>query len=123
MSREALAAKVLAAVTTSFAYHDGDELIESDGPYMDWMDLDWVLIDGRCNLLAAVDALLAEFLVIPRSDIVGTDYAVEADDVQPPEYYSDRASAANVAARRGLRALERPVLPWSVIPLPAEAKP
>lgn len=80
------------------------------------------LIDNyRENLEKAAQAILAEFLVVPRSDIVGTEYALEPYPGAPLELYSDRAVVIDVGERCGLRALERPDLAWSVIPLPEEA--
>lgn len=62
------------------------------------------------------DAVLAEYLVVARADIVGTDYGVEADTHLAPEYHLDQVVAVDEARRRGVRALERPRLPWSPLP-------
>ncbi len=87
-----------------------------------------ILVNSMCpgqEYLARheADAILAEFLVVPRSDIVGTDYGVEADAHLPPEYHLDQAVAVDEARRRGVRVLKRPRLPWSVIPLPEAVTP
>lgn len=61
------------------------------------------------------DALLEDFLIVPRSEIEGTDYSAES---APGEYlmlYSDRAVAVNDAATRGVQAFERLRLPWTPI--------
>lgn len=61
------------------------------------------------------DAILAEFLVVPRSDIAGTEYGWRASpgDQVCPRY--DRQGALLTTQKRGGEALERPTW-WSVIP-------
>ncbi len=72
--------------------------------------------------LRAVDAILAEFLVISRSDVVGTEYGWRnslSDQVCPR---GERDWALLTARKRGGEAVERPRLPWSVIPLPEDGQ-
>lgn len=77
------------------------------------------------------DAIVERFLVVPRSDIVGTEYAVRhiASDGHEAEYSRasrlwavEDARAWHLDLNSGGRmdAIERPVLPWSVIPLPED---
>lgn len=80
------------------------------------------------------DALLAEFLVVPRSDIQGYEYAHQYSSpvggvwTYPAD--SREHVLGKVAHRRNgdprpevtYTALERPILPWSVIPLPEDGE-
>lgn len=80
------------------------------------------------HLAAAVDP---EFLVVPRSDIVGTEYSWQ-HEYMPGQWMtkypagSPDQARAMAAARLychdsgDTRAVARPVLPWSPIPLPEE---
>lgn len=72
--------------------------------------------EGHSEFAAHVAELIgAEFLVVPRSDIDGTEYGWRAwpgDQVCPRR---DRASALLTAQNRGAEAVERPALPWSPI--------
>lgn len=87
------------------------------------------------DLADAADAILAEFLVVPRSEIVGTEYGwqyllngqwqtVSTEDRQQAidnaAYQRDSEGAEWAAPAR---AVERPIPPWSVIPLPESGGP
>lgn len=63
----------------------------------------------------AADVIEPEFLVVPRSDIVGIDYYVEASSIRPPGVWTDRATAVSQAADRGVEVRERPRLAWTPI--------
>lgn len=67
-TREAFANAILDALRESVS--------EYDTPYIDRSSLTFACIDGRVDMLAAVDAILAEFLVVPRSE-VATEYGVQ----------------------------------------------
>jgi hypothetical protein len=119
-TREALAHAILDAIR--------DSVSEYDTPHVDRSSLEWTGIDGRVDMLAAVDALLATYLVIPRSDIVGTEYGWRASpdgNVRPrPSRDAAFEAVAHVRASGGVwahsEAVQHPVLPWSVIPLPKD---
>ena len=118
-TREALARKLLEYVSAQ---------------RLDWMDAQglYVNFEGGLDLLGAADAILAEFLVVSRDSIVGTEYAAQwADPGHEPRTLpesgkeaalADAAHFRRVQQNKGLpvnaRAVERPVPPWSVIPLP-----
>lgn len=78
----------------------------------------------RSDASAAVDAILATHLVVPRSDIVGTEYGIRytSEDGKASTWPSKATSRAEVVELRqpGVTVLERPVLPWSPIPLPED---
>jgi hypothetical protein len=88
------------------------------------------------NDLHQADDVLAEFLVVPRSDIQGIQYGWRNFDEHGGEWVwtcasrevavADASSARRRDRARGrdpkAEALERPILPWSVIPLPEEPK-
>lgn len=84
--------------------------------------MDWGCDDesaGQC-----VSQLLAEFLVVPRSDIVGTEYGWVHDIHGERCEHTDlsKEDALRLAGRMG-EAIERPVLPWSSpIPLPEDGR-
>lgn len=96
--------------------------------------IDWH--HGLPDFVAALDSLA---LVVPRSDIVGTEYGVEqyrhdfgwhverafsrdgAIAAAEREHYDD-----DFEGRPRTRAVERPVLPpppWSPVPLPEDGEP
>lgn len=69
------------------------------------------------------DAILTEFLVVPRSDIVSTEYGTRYSD---GDVFGnqDRGRVVRLAERlHGVEAVQRPLLPWSVIPLPEDGEP
>lgn len=93
--------------------------------------MDWGCDDESAH--QCVGQLLAEFLVIPRSAVVGTEYGWRFAELGMPEetwLAEDRSAAVGVVRslqreqardpifRPGPQLLERPRLPWSVIPLP-----
>lgn len=65
------------------------------------------------------DAILAEFLVVPRSDIVGTEYAYSPapGHVLTPD---DRDPVVWMASHRGGAVVLRPVVAWQPSPLPED---
>jgi hypothetical protein len=71
--------------------------------------------------LHLADLINAEFLVVPRSDIVGTEYGWRHpnEPFAEPCYHDalTEPDARRLAGRKG-EALQRPILPWSPIPLP-----
>lgn len=90
----------------------------------------------RADAFAAVDAILATYLTIPRSDIVGTEYGwryseagqqartwIAPDrDIATREAYWLRSRQIEMGRVPDAEPLSRPVLPWSVIPLPEEGE-
>ena len=78
------------------------------------------LLDGYATHLA--DLIEAEFLVVPRSGVVKTEYGWRRSpsdtNVGPRK---DREAAVFTAENRGGEAVERPSVPWSVIPRAAVA--
>lgn len=86
-------------------------------------------LDGVEDRLA--EDVLAEFLVVPRADIVGTEYGYRSSDEDLACLTDDRKDAINGALGRRqwqrdamfqptAEAVERPSLPWSPIPLPED---
>ncbi|WP_280465976.1 hypothetical protein [Nocardia brasiliensis] len=77
---------------------------------------------------ALIDAILAEFLVIPRSEITGTEYGwrtvgrgvmkVDSRDEAIETARGIRELRRGRGEPHDVEAIERPALPWSVIPLP-----
>lgn len=95
--------------------------------------------DGAMDLYAVADAILATHLVVPRSDIVATEYGVRQYRHDRAGWHVERASSRDgaVAAaqhehydddfegRPRTQAVERPLIPtppWSVIPLPEDGE-
>lgn len=96
---------------------------------------DRVVIDCPAGLAEFAKALEARYLVVPRSDIVGTEYGWRFAELGMPEetwLAEDRSAAVGVVRslqreqardpipRPGPQLLERPRLAWSVIPLPED---
>lgn len=81
------------------------------------------------DLADAVDAILAEFLVVPRSEIVGTEYGwrsgPDANVRDAPTRDQAIRQAARARAAGGVwsnsEAVEH-VIAWSVIPLPEDGE-
>jgi hypothetical protein len=76
-----------------------------------------------------INALIAaEYLVVPRSDIVGTEYGMRytSEEGRTNTWSSNtanRAETIRLAESDGsgrVAAMERPILPWSPIPLPED---
>ncbi|WP_306365475.1 hypothetical protein [Nocardia sp. CC227C] len=76
----------------------------------------WAAQDPRPNWLLLADAVLAEFLVVPRSEVDGFEYGWRArpgDRVHPRD---DRDAALLTAQRRGGEGVERAALAWTPLP-------
>lgn len=87
---------------------------EGDVCYCGWRDHD------EPHGQHAADVLLEEYLVVPRSDIVSTEYGMRYSD-GVVFGNRDRGRAVRVAERlHEVEAVQRPLLPWSVIPLPED---
>jgi hypothetical protein len=93
-----------------------------------------ILVNAMCPgqeyiATRVADAILAEFLVVPRSDIVGTEYGISDQTNTDVQFVGRRAEAIEGARWRRrfpgtseACAHERPVLPWSPIPLPEDGE-
>lgn len=75
----------------------------------------WDDFDGYAAHL--VDALLSEYLVVPRSEIAGTEYGWRHlwKGRQCEHVSASFAEARRLAEANDVPILQRPVLPWSVI--------
>ncbi|MCM6777903.1 hypothetical protein NDR87_31605 [Nocardia sp. CDC159] len=79
------------------------------------------LYDRGDRYETAADALLADWLIVPRSDIEGIEYGyrVTADDPTHSTWTARAESeqqALAYAEHPAITAVQRPILPWSPIP-------
>jgi hypothetical protein len=87
-----------------------------------------ILVNAMCpgqEYIAArvADAILAEFLVVPRDSIVGTEYGWRQERGWSVVVAHSLDAIRHWEETKGGEAVTRPDLPWSVIPLPENGEP
>lgn len=89
-------------------------------------EANWDIAEGHAGLSALADALLAEFLIVPRSDIQGYEYGVRSTRGGTRAFVARDSAVVFLAKRREAQirvvgssdaeVVERPILPWAPSP-------